>query len=219
MSPSQPIRRSAARALCALLAFAMTFAPVTAAYGAATPLADVPIAAKVTAKPNIIYTLDDSGSMQYNYLPDWVVNAAGNILLAAASPITRAGAVATATSSSGTGFSNVAIGDWVNIIGAVQPEYNGFVQVTGKIGSNKIQYAVVGAPASPATVAAGYGSIQVVTSASYCRSGNGTATCAQQTVAINALGTIITGSTIARPAPITTGGIVTATLTNTAASL
>ena len=71
MSPSQPIRRSAARALCALLAFAMTFAPVTAAYGAATPLADVPIAAKVTAKPNIIYTLDDSGSMQYNYLPDW----------------------------------------------------------------------------------------------------------------------------------------------------
>jgi hypothetical protein len=219
MSPSQPIRRSAARALCALLAFAMTFAPVTAAYGAATPLADIPIAAKVTAKPNIIYTLDDSGSMQYNYLPDWVVNAAANILLAAANPITRAGAVATATSSGASGFNNVAIGDWVNIIGAVQPEYNGFVQVTGKIGSNKIQYAVVGAPVSPATVAPGYGSIQVVTSASYCRSGNGTATCTQQPVAISALGTVFSATTITRPGPLATGGIQTATLTTSVANL
>jgi hypothetical protein len=63
MQPTTPIRRSAARAVCALLAFAMTFAPVTAAYGAATPLADIPIAAKITAKPNVIYTLDDSGSI------------------------------------------------------------------------------------------------------------------------------------------------------------
>ena len=28
-----------------------------------TVLSDLPIAAKVTAKPNILYTLDDSGSM------------------------------------------------------------------------------------------------------------------------------------------------------------
>ena len=85
----QPIRRRATRALCALLAFAMTFAPVTAAYAAPTPLADVPIAAKVTAKPNIVYTLDDSGSMQYNYLPDYVVNAAANVSVS----LTRIGPV------------------------------------------------------------------------------------------------------------------------------
>ena len=65
MPPSTPICRRAARALCALLAFAMTFAPVTAAYGAPTPLADIPIAAKITAKPNVIYTLDqDRGEYQ-----------------------------------------------------------------------------------------------------------------------------------------------------------
>ncbi len=51
---------------------------VPAAYAAPTPLADVPIAAKVAAKPNIVYTFDDSGSMQYNYLPDFVVNAGGD---------------------------------------------------------------------------------------------------------------------------------------------
>ena len=38
---------------------------------AATALADVPIAAKVTAKPNIVYTVDDSGSMALNYIPDY----------------------------------------------------------------------------------------------------------------------------------------------------
>ena len=38
---------------------------------AATALADVPIASKVTAKPNIVYTVDDSGSMALNYIPDF----------------------------------------------------------------------------------------------------------------------------------------------------
>jgi len=36
-------------------------------------LADVPIAAKVQAKPNIVFTLDDSGSMLYTFLPDYVI--------------------------------------------------------------------------------------------------------------------------------------------------
>ncbi len=34
---------------------------------------NLPIASKVTAKPNIMYTLDDSGSMAYNYIPDYTI--------------------------------------------------------------------------------------------------------------------------------------------------
>ncbi len=79
MRPSTPLRLLGARLLSALVAWTMTFGPITAAYGAATPLADMPIAAKVSAKPNIVYTLDDSGSMQYNFLPDYVTSTAANI--------------------------------------------------------------------------------------------------------------------------------------------
>jgi Tfp pilus tip-associated adhesin PilY1 len=43
------------------------------AFGAATPLSDEPIASSsaITAKPNIMFVLDDSGSMRQDYLPDW----------------------------------------------------------------------------------------------------------------------------------------------------
>ncbi len=226
MQPTTPIRRSAARALCALLAFAMTFAPVTAAYGAATPLADVPIAAKITAKPNVIYTLDDSGSMQYNFLPDYVTNAAANISVS----LTRQGPVAATTppppmvyrarTNAVAALTSVAIGDYVNVIGAAQPEYNGFFKVVAKPAANQIEYEVGAVASTPVTVAAGYGNIQISTSAAYCRSGAGTATCPQQAVAINASGnTVISGSTITRVGPLAVGGLVTATLTNTAANL
>src|SRR5664279_4415715 len=43
------------------------------ANAATTTLANLPIASKVTAKPNIVYTLDDSGSMSYNYIPDYTI--------------------------------------------------------------------------------------------------------------------------------------------------
>ena len=56
--------------VCSLIAGQVVL-PVQAA---PTALADVPIAAKVSAKPNIVYTLDDSGSMQYNFLPDYVIS-------------------------------------------------------------------------------------------------------------------------------------------------
>lgn len=227
MSPSTPIRRRATRALCALVAFAMTFAPVTAVFAAPTPLADIPIAAKVTAKPNIIYTLDDSGSMQYNFLPDYVTNAAGSIAVS----LTRQGPTAgvyRARTNCLAALSTVSVGDWVNVIGAAQPEYNGFFQVAAKVGGGApctattyyIEYTVGAVAASPVTIAAGYGNIQIVTSAAYCRSGSGTAVCTQQAVAINASGnTVITGSNITRVGPLAVGGVVTATLTNTAANL
>ena len=46
------------------------------AYAQTVPpaLSDIPIAAKVAAKPNIVYTVDDSGSMANSYIPDWIVS-------------------------------------------------------------------------------------------------------------------------------------------------
>jgi type IV pilus assembly protein PilY1 len=75
--PSQ--RRIGRQALVATLSVSLAFGPVTQpAYAALTALADIPIAAKVTTHPNIVYTVDDSGSMTLNYLPEYV--NAGNTL-------------------------------------------------------------------------------------------------------------------------------------------
>jgi type IV pilus assembly protein PilY1 len=74
MSPTQRPHNRLKRCVAHALVLAMlTPQWATVAYGAATPLADVPIAAKVTAKPNIVYTVDDSGSMSNYFLPDFVV--------------------------------------------------------------------------------------------------------------------------------------------------
>ena len=60
------------RAFAAFMALATTLGPLApGAYAATTTLTDQPLAAKVAAKPNIIYTLDDSGSMQLRYIPDY----------------------------------------------------------------------------------------------------------------------------------------------------
>src|SRR5664279_668855 len=68
------------RWIAAVSAFTFALAPLgQGAFGAAPPtaLSDVPIAAKVAAKPNIIYTLDDSGSMTLSHVPDYVIARAG----------------------------------------------------------------------------------------------------------------------------------------------
>ncbi|MEO8136507.1 MAG: hypothetical protein ABI831_21335, partial [Betaproteobacteria bacterium] len=192
----------------------MTFGPVTAAYGAPTPLADIPIASKITAKPNIVYTLDDSGSMQYNYLPDYITSAAANINIT----ITRAGVSPTAVATGSGAVNALGVGDWVNIIGANQPEYNGFVQITAKPTATTFKYNIPGTPATPATIAAGYAAIQISTSSSFCRSGNSTLTCAQQAVNITSTGGTIATTSIQRPLPLTASGLVTATATGTAAN-
>ena len=57
-------RRIGRRTIVALLSASFALGPLyQPAYATQTPLADVPIAAKVAAKPNIVYTVDDSGSM------------------------------------------------------------------------------------------------------------------------------------------------------------
>jgi type IV pilus assembly protein PilY1 len=67
----EPLAR---RALAGTLAFLIAFGPIApmAAY-AATPLADAPINVNIKAKPNVVLTLDDSTSMQLDFLPDYVV--------------------------------------------------------------------------------------------------------------------------------------------------
>jgi type IV pilus assembly protein PilY1 len=65
----------ALRALSGVLAFLIGFGPITPLAWAATPtpLADGPINVNIQAKPNIVFTLDDSTSMQLDFLPDYVV--------------------------------------------------------------------------------------------------------------------------------------------------
>ena len=64
------------RATAGLVAVTLAVGPaIQAARAASTELSDLPIASKVTAKPNILYTLDDSGSMSLNYIPAYTVNS------------------------------------------------------------------------------------------------------------------------------------------------
>jgi hypothetical protein len=162
--------RLVARLIVSILITAQVVLPVQAA---PTALADIPIAAKVTAKPNIVYTLDDSGSMQNNFLPDYVTNVGATIVIT----ITSSGTTATASG----GVNALAVGDFVNVVGAAQAPYNGYFQILTKPSATKFTYTMASTPAvTTATVAPGYGNIQVVTSSAYCRSGNNTTTCTFQ---------------------------------------
>ena len=74
MTALRPQPHPLRRALAGLLAFLIGFGPLTPlAQAADTPLADGPINVNIKAKPNIVFTLDDSTSMNLNFLPDYVV--------------------------------------------------------------------------------------------------------------------------------------------------
>jgi type IV pilus assembly protein PilY1 len=151
--------------LTVALIFGQTLQPVLAQL---TPLADQAIAAKVTAKPNIFYTLDDSGSMQLNYIPEYVISAPASPTI---STITRVGSTATATLA--VANANLQTNDWVTIAGATQPEYNGPFQIT-VLNSTHFTYTVAGAPATPATTT----TTKTYNAGSrYCRGGTDTAPC------------------------------------------
>lgn len=221
MRPTTPIQRFLARALSAFLAWTMVLWPVTSVYGAPTPLADVPIAAKVSAKPNIIFTLDDSGSMKLNYLPDFVVNTAGNIPIGLTRQPADSAGIYRARTSSVAAIEGINVGDWITVIGANPPEYNGFFKVVNKPDSRTIEYEVGTVAGTPITRQEPSVPVQIVISAAYCRhlSASGTAPCTPQSLNISTFGNIaISGNTITRPAPDSTGGPVTATLTNPDAS-
>src|SRR5256886_9106185 len=64
------------RWLAGVLAVLLGLGPLaTPAYSALTPLADEPLAVKNSAKPAIVLTVDDSTSMLFDFLPDYVVSA------------------------------------------------------------------------------------------------------------------------------------------------
>jgi len=70
----QPVPLLVQRWLAALLALLIGLGPLaTPAYAALTPLADEPLNIKNQAKPNIVLTVDDSTSMLFDFLPDYVV--------------------------------------------------------------------------------------------------------------------------------------------------
>ena len=123
--------RLVARLIVAILITGQVVLPVQAA---PTALADIPIAAKVTAKPNIVYTLDDSGSMQNNFLPDYVTNVGATIAVT----ITSTGTTATASGA----VNALALGDYVNIVGAAQAPYNGYFQITAKPTATTFKYTM-----------------------------------------------------------------------------
>ncbi len=66
-----PFRRFVAVLLSALISLGPVATP---AYGALTALADEPLAVRNQSKPNILMTVDDSTSMLYDFLPDYVID-------------------------------------------------------------------------------------------------------------------------------------------------
>jgi len=131
-------------------------------------LSDVPIAAKVSAKPNIVYTLDDSGSMQLNYIPEYVNDSAPTTNI---TTMTSAGTTATATLPLTTSLN---VGDWITIQGATPAGYNGYWQITSvtvNAANTVITFTI------PAALAAANPKGNYTVSSAYCRSGNYTRNC------------------------------------------
>jgi type IV pilus assembly protein PilY1 len=90
--------------LAATLAFLVGFGPMSpiTAYAATAALADSPINVNIKAKPNIVYTMDDSTSMLLPFLPDYVVvdsgtNAATAFCRSATGALTACGSVGSGT--------------------------------------------------------------------------------------------------------------------------
>jgi len=59
------------KVVASTLAYTLAFGPVApSAYAASTDISDIPLAVKNQVAPNIMMTLDDSGSMQWEFLPE-----------------------------------------------------------------------------------------------------------------------------------------------------
>jgi len=182
-------------------------------YAVLTPLGDVPVAAKVAAKPNIVYTLDDSGSMQNNYLPDFATSAGATVNIGT---ITRPAASLIATAT-GLGANTIAAGDFITIAGATPPEFDGYFQVLTKPTGTSLTYKMLAVPAtSPAGIAAGYAGKIIVTSAAYCRGGNATTPCVAQAMNLSPSGSAVSIASITRSPVFPAAGPATATATGTA---
>jgi type IV pilus assembly protein PilY1 len=175
MSTANPLRRALRRAVTTLVAWTLIAGQVMLpVYAQTVPpvLADVPIAAKVSAKPNIVYTLDDSGSMKLNYLPDFVINSAPAVSI---SKIDRnqplAPTIARVTVASTAALS---VGDVVLIQGASIAAYNGYFTITKIVDATHFEYDVGSSPVTNPG-----GGKTYVAGTAFCRSGNNTVACTQ----------------------------------------
>jgi type IV pilus assembly protein PilY1 len=73
---SNPMPLALRRWLASVLAILIGLGPIaTPAYAALIPLADEPLNVKNSAHPNIVLTVDDSTSMLFDFLPDYVASA------------------------------------------------------------------------------------------------------------------------------------------------
>src|SRR5512141_3397710 len=76
--------RSPRRWLATLMALLTGLGPIaTPSYAALTKLADEPLNVKNSAKPNIVLTADDSTSMLFDFLPDYIIgtfDSSGKVL-------------------------------------------------------------------------------------------------------------------------------------------
>jgi len=68
----KPTLRLVRKAVTLLTAASLVFP--ASVFAAATDLADVPMAVQNTVYPNVMFTLDDSGSMQWDVMPDFYTN-------------------------------------------------------------------------------------------------------------------------------------------------
>ena len=107
-----PSTHPARRLLAGVMAFLIGFGPMTPmAYAATTKLADGPINVSIKAKPNIVFTLDDSTSMNLDFLPDYVVV---NSLTNAATSYCRSATGLTACGSVGSAsLPQYTFGEWL----------------------------------------------------------------------------------------------------------
>ncbi|HYC45016.1 MAG TPA: PilC/PilY family type IV pilus protein [Burkholderiales bacterium] len=58
------------RVVASCVTWTLAFGQIVPAYAASTDISDVPLAVKNQVPPNIVMTLDDSGSMQWEFLPE-----------------------------------------------------------------------------------------------------------------------------------------------------
>ena len=118
---SAPMRRT----LAGVLAFLVGFGPITPlALAAPTPLADAPISVSIKAHPNIVFTLDDSTSMQLDFLPDYVVV---NSLTNAATAYCRSATSLTGCGNTGSGtMPQYVYAEWGMPTGSGSPWPSGY---------------------------------------------------------------------------------------------
>jgi type IV pilus assembly protein PilY1 len=75
---NHPESRTPRNLLSLVLAASLALQPLPA-LAASVALATAPLATSTTStvKPNVMFILDDSGSMDWNYLPDWANDIPG----------------------------------------------------------------------------------------------------------------------------------------------